>query len=92
LSGQQQPDDFNMSNTNPDDQPEDLVDDALAEWLSEEATAAAVKKTVRTLRQWRRKGKGPPYTHFGRTVRYRKPALIEHFKQSEIVPVRERRP
>ena len=62
--------------------------DVLGEWLSEEEAAAAVGKTVRTLRQWRRRGVGPPYAHFGRTVKYRKPSFIEHFRQSEIRPVR----
>jgi hypothetical protein len=60
----------------------------LDEWLSEKETAAAVKKTVRTLRQWRKRGVGPPYAFFGRTVRYSKPSLEEHFRQSEIVPAR----
>jgi hypothetical protein len=62
--------------------------DALDEWLSEEEAAAAVGKTVRTLRQWRRRRIGPPYTYFGRTVKYRKLSFIEHFRQSEIKPVR----
>ena len=64
--------------------------DALDEWLSEEQTAAEVDKSVRTLRQWRRKGVGPPYARFGRTIKYRKPSLVEHFRKSEINPVRAR--
>jgi hypothetical protein len=32
----------------------------LEEWVSEKDAAAALHKTVRTLRQWRRKGVGPP--------------------------------
>ena len=60
----------------------------LEEWISEQEAAAALHKSVRTLRQWRKKGKGPPYAYFGRTVRYRGPALIEHFRQMEITPVR----
>jgi hypothetical protein len=62
--------------------------DVLDEWLSEQEAADAVHKSVRTLRQWRRKGVGPPYAFFGRTVRYRKPAFVEHFRQGEINPVR----
>jgi hypothetical protein len=62
--------------------------DVLDDWLSEEATAAAVGKTVRTLRKWRRIGTGPPYTFFGRTIRYRKDGLAEHYRRSEITPVR----
>ena len=45
-------------------------------------------KSVRTLRKWRGQGVGPPYAYFGRTIRYRKPALVEHYRQSEINPVR----
>jgi hypothetical protein len=62
----------------------------LDEWLSEEEAAAAAGKTVRTLRQWRRRGVGPPYVFFGRTVRYRKPAFVEHYRRSEITPARNR--
>jgi hypothetical protein len=40
----------------------------LEEWLSEQEMAAAVGKTVRTLRQWRKKGIGPRYAYFGRTI------------------------
>jgi hypothetical protein len=64
----------------------------LEEWVSERDAAAALHKTVRTLRQWRRKGVGPPYGFFGRTVRYRKSSLEEHFRQSEIIPVRAMHP
>jgi hypothetical protein len=60
----------------------------LDEWLSEQEAAAAIKKSVRTLRQWRRKGMGPPYALFGRSPRYRASTLVEHFRASEIDPVR----
>jgi hypothetical protein len=60
----------------------------LDEWLAEAEAATAVNKCVRTLREWRRKGVGPPYALFGRTVRYRRSALIEHFRSLEINPVR----
>jgi hypothetical protein len=66
-----------------------MLDD-LDEWMSEAETAAAAGKTVRTLRQWRRKGVGPPYAYFGRTIKYRKPAFISHYRQSEINPRRNR--
>jgi hypothetical protein len=67
-----------------------LLDD-LDEWLTEEEAAAAAGKTVRTLRQWRRRGVGPPYTYFGRTVKYRKPAFVEHYRRSEINPACDRK-
>jgi hypothetical protein len=53
----------------------------LDEWLSEQEAAAAANKTVRTLRAWRRRGEGPPYALFGRTVKYRKARFIEHFRK-----------
>ena len=68
-----------------------MLDD-LDEWLTEEETAAAVGKTVRTLRQWRRRGVGPPYTYFGRTVRYRKPAFLKYYRQREINPAARTHP
>jgi hypothetical protein len=61
------------------------------EWLTETEAAAVVNKSIRTLRQWRKRGIGPPYTHFGRSIRYRKPAFIEHFRAYEIDPVRARK-
>jgi hypothetical protein len=63
----------------------------LDEWLTEAEAAAEVDKSVRTLRQWRKRRIGPPYALFGRTVRYRKTSFIEHFRASEITPARERR-
>jgi hypothetical protein len=64
--------------------------DELDEWLSEKQAAVAAGKSVRTLRAWRRKRVGPPYTYFGRTIKYRKLAFIEHFRQQKITPVRTR--
>jgi hypothetical protein len=58
------------------------------EWLSEQEAAAKVRKSVRTLRDWRRKGMGPPYAYFGRTPKYRTSTLVEHFRASEVKPVR----
>jgi hypothetical protein len=63
---------------------------ALDDWMTEAEAAASIGKSVRTLRVWRCKGIGPPYAFFGRTVRYRKPAFIEHFRAIEINPVRTR--
>jgi hypothetical protein len=63
----------------------------LDEFLSEKEAAVAIGKSLRTLRQWRRRGIGPPYVLFGRTVRYRKPTFVEHFRQAEIRPVRTRK-
>ena len=62
--------------------------DGLDQWLTEDEAAAAAGKTKRTLRQWRRRGVGPPYTRFGRTIKYRKPAFISHYRRSEVTPAR----
>src|SRR5262245_56720060 len=60
----------------------------LSDYFSEQEAAAELGKTVRTLRKWRRERKGPPYTYFGKTVRYRKPAVIEYYRRTEIDPKR----
>jgi hypothetical protein len=61
------------------------------EWMTEAQTAAEVHKTVRTLRQWRKRRVGPPYTFFGRTVRYHRPTLSEFFRANQIHPARKSR-
>jgi hypothetical protein len=63
----------------------------LDEWLSEAETAAEIKVSVRTLRSWRKRGIGPPYAYFGRAIKYNKPTLIEHYRSTQIVPVRKRK-
>jgi hypothetical protein len=63
----------------------------LEEWLTEQETAAEIGKSVRTLRVWRRRRIGPPYALFGRTVKYRTLALVEHFRAAEIQPPRTRK-
>jgi hypothetical protein len=60
------------------------------EWLGEAEAAAELDKSVRTLRDWRRRGKGPPYALFGRTIKYNRQTLAEHYKAKEVTPVRER--
>jgi Helix-turn-helix domain len=69
----------------------DRMLDEFDEWLTEQEAAAALHKSVRTLRKWRGQRKGPPYIYVGRSVKYRKPALIAHYRASEITPVRTQR-
>ena len=64
----------------------------LAEWLTEDEVAAETGKKVRTLRSWRKQGKGPPFTRFGRTVKYRRDSLVAYFKSQEETPVRTPHP
>jgi hypothetical protein len=59
------------------------------EWMSEQEAAAEAHKSVRTMREWRKKRTGPPYSFFGRTIRYHRPTFIEHFKKNQIMPVRK---
>ena len=61
------------------------------EWMSEAEAATEVHKTVRTLRQWRKKRQGPPYAFFGRTVRYHRASFIRHFEASQIMSARKSR-
>ena len=63
----------------------------LADWMTEEEAAAAVDKTVRTLRDWRKRREGPPYARFGRTIRYHQASFIRHFEASQIMPARKSR-
>jgi hypothetical protein len=64
----------------------------LADWLDEDEVAAETGKKVRTLRSWRKQGKGPPFTRFGRTVKYRRDSLVAYFKSQEETPVRTPHP
>jgi hypothetical protein len=64
----------------------------LDEWMSEAEAAAEIGKTVRTLRQWRRRRTGPPYAHFGRSVKYHRPTFVEYFKSIQVMPARTRIP
>jgi hypothetical protein len=68
------------------------VSSVLADWLNEDEVAAETGKKVRTLRSWRKQGKGPPFTRFGRTVKYRRDSLVAYFKAQEETPVRKRHP
>ena len=61
------------------------------EWLGEAEAAAELDKSTRTLRDWRRQGKGPPYALFGRTIKYNRQTLAEHYKGQQVTPVRIRR-
>jgi DNA-binding transcriptional MerR regulator len=42
----------------------------LAEYLSEAEEAAELRVAVRTLRAWRQRGEGPPFTKVGKRILY----------------------
>jgi Helix-turn-helix domain len=52
-------------------------------------TAKRLRQERRTLRDWRRKGEGPPYVRIGRKIFYNNESLAAWLKQHEIQPVRE---
>jgi len=47
------------------------------EWLSVEDLAAWLDVPVRSIYTWNQTGSGPPVTHIGRHVRYRRKAVEE---------------
>ena len=61
----------------------DTVPNVLADLLSEEAIAAQLEVTVRTLQRWRQLREGPPWISIGRSVFYRAIATREWILQQE---------
>ena len=55
----------------------------MKDYDDEETTADEFEVTVRTLRQWRREGKGPPWTRVGRKVKYHRGSKREWLSQQE---------
>ena len=51
--------------------------------LTEEEVAAAFKRDVRTLRNWRSARTGPPFVKIGRDVFYRRDAVSEFIARGE---------
>jgi hypothetical protein len=49
----------------------------LSDYYDEHQLAEELDHDVRTLRGWRRYGKGPPFTRIGRRAFYRKSAVVE---------------
>lgn len=56
------------------------------EYDDEKTTADEYEVTVRTLRQWRREGKGPPWTRKGRKVIYHRQRKREHLAKHTYDP------
>jgi predicted site-specific integrase-resolvase len=55
----------------------------LAEYFDEDELAEEVDHSVRTLRGWRREGKGPPFVRIGRRALYRKNGVLEWLRSKE---------
>jgi predicted DNA-binding transcriptional regulator AlpA len=59
---------------------------AISELLREQEAAEVLGKSRFALREWRRRGYGPPVTKIGRTIRYSKAGLTDWLKNQEAVP------
>lgn len=60
-------------------------------YLTEDEQAAVLGVVKRTLRSWRRQGKGPPYTKVGKRVFYSVGGSAAWLKANETNPVRSER-
>lgn len=57
--------------------------DILSDYMTEEQAAAALRKSVRTLRRWHTLREGPPRTLLGREILYRRDAVREWIRSRE---------
>jgi predicted DNA-binding transcriptional regulator AlpA len=67
----------------------------LDEFIDEFELAEQLGLTVRTLREYRKRGVAPPWTEIGRTVRYHAPSIPKWLESRLHKPVRsltERKP
>jgi predicted DNA-binding transcriptional regulator AlpA len=65
-----------VANTATDGEPDvDDTESLLADFLTQDEAAAALKICEKTLDRWRRLGEGPPITKLGRRVLYRRSSL-----------------
>jgi len=53
-----------------------ITENLLADFLTQDETAAELKVCERTLDRWRRLDEGPPITKLGRRVLYRRSSLL----------------
>jgi hypothetical protein len=60
-------------------------------YRSEEEQAKRLGKTVRTLRGWRKQGRGPAWSRNGKDIVYADDSDVRWLKSQEVQPVRERR-
>jgi hypothetical protein len=61
------------------------------EWINEQEFAKLCGRTRRTLRNWRRRGIGPPFSIAGKSALYRRSSWPEFLKSIEVKPVRNTR-
>jgi hypothetical protein len=61
----------------------------LAEYLTREELASELRRNPRTLDRWEVLGMGPPRTHIGRKVLYRRASLLKWLAAQEQRPTPE---
>jgi hypothetical protein len=64
--------------TNKQPKPESVLGDL----IPEEQVAKELRKTTRTLRAWRRRGRGPDFTPIGRDIYYSR-ATVQKWRASQ---------
>ena len=57
----------------------------LSEYLTKAELAAQLRKTVRTIDRMSLAGDGPPPTRIGRTILYRREAVLDWLRSREVV-------
>lgn len=60
-------------------------------FVNEHDLAKELNRDVWTLRHWRRQRVGPAWLKFGKSVWYRRNAVVEWLNSLEVAPVRESR-
>jgi hypothetical protein len=66
--------------------------DLLADWISREDLARALRLKSDTLARWEARREGPPCTRIGRKTFYRRAAILEWIRaQEQAQPVRKSR-
>ena len=65
-----------------------MTNSALEGYDDELTTANDLKVAVRTLRKWRREGKGPPYLMVARQFYYSRAGRVAWLKSLEVQPPR----
>jgi hypothetical protein len=55
-------------------------------WISEKPVSKIVDVKVQTLRNWRFRGEGPPYSKVNRSVRYKLEDVLNFMESKKVVP------
>ena len=53
-------------------------------WINEKQTSKITGMALQTLRNWRFKGVGPPYSKVGRAVRYRLDEIVAFMERKKV--------